>query len=116
MSLETLTERVGEVTDRRRFLRRVGVGGLAVVLGFLGITPEARALVYYKCCELCRSPGGCSRDPICIWCWDCCHNGYKWRCCEYFSASWPCNRSCTNVYCSTATDLGSRCSGTAPVP
>lgn len=107
MSVEKLAEVVGENVDRRHFLRRLGGATLGVAFAMLGLAPSAKALFTYKCCLLCEAPG-CQRQGSCSWCWTCCHNGTKYRCCERYSFGGICDGSCNNhQFCSTATAVGS---------
>ncbi len=106
MSTEDLITKLGERTDRSRFLRRAAVATAGVTAAMLGFASDAHALYYIKCCELCRQPGCGGWDPICSWCWYCCHTDHRqYKCCEYYSAG-NCNGSCVNVFCSTYQDWG----------
>jgi hypothetical protein len=103
MSVEKLAETVGEVADRRRFLARLG-GATLGLLGLAGLAPgRASALVTTHGCDLCTSPGGCSPELVCAWCWlGRCHNhggtNLKHKCCEGYRGS-RCDGACP-VSCS----------------
>jgi len=57
MSLETMTLRVGEFTNRTRFVAKLGAAGLASA-AYLGVAaPSAHALCHRHGCSLCQCPG-----------------------------------------------------------
>lgn len=99
MSIERLVENLGEQSDRRRFLRRIGTTALAVAGGMAVFPRSAKALdscaqfgfcppcsgglYHYQCCCLAEAPSSCSCSQP--WCWGCCGNcltGERWACCE----------------------------------
>lgn len=86
MSTEDPITKLGERTDRSRFLRCAAVATAGVTAAMLGFASDAHALYYIKCCELCRQPG--------------------------CGSTGNCNGSCTNVFCSTYQDWGT-CLGRA---
>lgn len=106
MSTEKLIEKIGERTDRAKFLRRLSIATASIWATMLGLAPSAyTGTVRVKCCDLCRQPGGCGYY-ICIWCWYCCHTDHRqYKCCEYYTAG-NCDGSCVNVVCSTIQDWG----------
>lgn len=98
MSVEKLAETVGEAADRRRFLAKLG-GVTLGALGLAGLAPaEARANWTQHGCNLCYTPGGCSPEVVCAWCWyGNCHNdgggSIKHKCCEGYRGS-RCDGQC----------------------
>jgi hypothetical protein len=103
VSLEELADKVGETVDRRRFLRRLGLGTLGLAVTAVGLPQKARATYQYKCCNLCQPPSGsCSNCSCGTWCWLCCGNcltGEKWRCCEcYRLPRCDCATACSWAY------------------
>ena len=107
MSSEDLIRRVGDLVDRRAFLRRLGasaVGGLMLLLGI-----ASPALGYYncQCCLLCRP---CSTAPCtpcaCVWAWTCYSGGKLWRCVECHGDTSYCGSQCLNVVCSQYVWIG----------
>ncbi len=94
---------LAEAVSRRTVLKKLVQGAGAVGLGILGIQ-EAKALVAYLCCNLCKNPGSCTYgNCTCEWCWTCSHtDGCTYSCDECYSASgaWCNNR--TQAGCSTA--------------
>lgn len=103
MSLETLTERVGEFTDRRRFITKLGAAGLASAAYIGGVkTPMAQALWVNHGCALCQTPSACG-PHYCAWCWmgSCgTHGGAhptpkQHQCCEGYRAGSNCGGDCT---------------------
>jgi hypothetical protein len=104
MSVEDLANEVGKKTDRRVFLRRLGITTLGVVAGGLGLASSAKALTDYKCCNLCQPvSGSCTNCSCGTWCWQCyyCQTGEYLNCCEcYRSPGCGCDTACsyTSVY------------------
>jgi hypothetical protein len=109
MTLEKFASGVGKQIERRHFFKKAGVGALTVTLGMIGLEGKAAAanaaLVTVRCCHLCRSPGTCSGH--CIWCWNCCQNGRRYRCCERYRSTTSCNGGCSNLACSSIEPAGS---------
>jgi len=109
MTLENFASGVGKQIERRHFFKKAGVGALTVTLGMIGLEGKAAAanlaLVSVRCCNLCRSPGTCSGH--CIWCWNCCQNGRRYRCCERYRSTTSCNGGCSNLACSSIEPAGS---------
>ena len=91
MSVEGLVEKIGEATDRRRFLRRVGAASLGA-LGFSVFAEPAKAY-NFACCALCTAPSSsCKSSSACSWCWICCTNSNAmFRCCEGYPAGAGCS-------------------------
>jgi hypothetical protein len=111
MTFEKFAHRVGKQVERRHFFKKAGAGALTVTLGMLGLSGTANAnttMVAVRCCGLCRSPSDCSGN--CIWCWNCCHNGTRYRCCEHYRSTGAACRSggCSNLLCSSINAAG-RC-------
>lgn len=104
MSLETLTEKVGEFTDRRHFMVKLGTAGLASAAYIGGVSaPRAEAQgCNMHGCGLCQCPGPCG-PHYCAWCWrgGCgLHQGAhaspkEHQCCEGYRAGSNCGGSCT---------------------
>jgi hypothetical protein len=109
MTLEKFASGVGKQIERRHFFKKAGVGALTVTLGMIGLEGKAAAanlaLVSVRCCNLCRSPGTCAGH--CIWCWNCCQNGRRYRCCERYRSTTSCNGGCSNLACSSIEPAGS---------
>lgn len=104
---ERMIERLGGLTDRRKFLRRGGaaaVGAAAVLTG--ATTHTARGSHYIgqssvHGCSLCQSAGSCSY--VCSWCWwGHCHQNvggssrHQTQCCEGYSNFPGCTGGCTS--------------------
>lgn len=108
MTLEKFARGVGKQVERRQFVKRAGGGALAMVFGMLGLQGTASGSVGIaapRCCSLCQSPRDCSGQ--CIWCWNCCQNGTRYRCCEHYrSAGSSCNGGCGNLLCSSINPAG----------
>ena len=107
MSMEGLAEKIGELADRRRFLRKVGAASLGA-LGFSVFAESAKALYQFGCCTLCNAPSDtCQGSVACSWCWNCCSNPrLLLRCCEGYAAGVACNGSCPAAQCSYWINLG----------
>ena len=110
MSVERLADRLGKLTNRRKFMARTGAGALAAAFSVLGLQQGAHAAtatVTYKCCHLCYYPGSppC-RLARCGWSWTCCYQGQLWRCLENKDGQ-PCDSSCSSAICSRAYVVGS---------
>jgi hypothetical protein len=103
MTVERLAETVGDVADRRGFLKRTGAATIAL-LGLAGLVPgKASALYTTHGCDLCQAPGSCGPELYCAWCWiGRCHyhNGtpHRQKCCEGYRQT-TCSGSCPS-YCS----------------
>jgi len=103
---ERMIERLGGLTDRRRFLRRGGaaaVGAAAVLTGTKATTASAHFIGTSSDhgCDLCRSPGSC--NYACSWCWwGHCHTNvggssrHQTQCCEGYSNYPGCTGDCTS--------------------
>lgn len=89
MSTERLYELAAEITDRRRFLGKLGAAALGGFGMFLGFSTNAFALVSYACCNLCFSPGPASCSG-CAWCWTCLQGSNFWHCCECHNPATNC--------------------------
>jgi hypothetical protein len=116
MSLEKFVDTIAEVTDRRRFLKKLGVATLGVTAGALGYSAPASAAPF--CCNLCYPSGAGSSCSgcACRWSWQCCHrvgvSGLLYECGECFSStSCPgcCQRTCDHVKCSWYRSLNTYC-------
>jgi hypothetical protein len=111
MTFEELAQGVGKQVERRRFIKRAGAGALTATLGMLGLagtaSAEATALVTVRCCGLCQTPRDCS--GACIWCWNCCSGGTRYRCCEHYRSTGAACRGgyCSNIACSSINAAGS---------
>lgn len=101
MSLETMASRMGDTTNRRGVLARLGAAGLASAAWFAGVkTQEAHAICTTHGCDFCECPSSCSRT--CQWCWwGRCHthnDGSRRRhlCCEGYGpvSSSNCSGQC----------------------
>jgi len=105
MSVEGLVGKIGEATDRRRFLRKVGAASLGA-LGFSVFAEPAEAYDF-ACCHLCNAPSdSCASQAVCSWCWNCCAGPRAlFRCCEGYSAGQSCSGGCP-AYCSYYINLG----------
>lgn len=93
MTLESMADRVGGLSNRRKFLGRLAGAGLAS-LGYLGLTArDAQALCNTHGCQYCQCPTSCSYT--CAWCWwGSCHTHsgggrYQHKCCEGFGPVSP---------------------------
>ena len=106
MSMEGLAERIGELADRRRFLRKVGAASLGA-LGFSVFAETAKANYVFGCCNLCNAPlSNCATAAACSWCWNCCSGPRTLlRCCEGYSAGHVCDGNCP-AFCSYYINLG----------
>jgi hypothetical protein len=88
MSLEELAKEVGTSTDRRHFLRRVGVATVGLTAAMFGWRVSTAKAYDYECCGLYAAPTNCT--PVCAWCWNCCNTfNRRLNCCEGY-ASGPC--------------------------
>lgn len=131
MSLDEFIDRLGEETDRRRFIGKIGVAALGVAGGVLGFPRQARAttwgtcdnllppcgsLYHYKCCCLAHAPTSCSCSNA--WCWACCGanclTGERWACCECYNNNPPCSYAYIYDYsCTKCQKPGSATTSTA---
>jgi hypothetical protein len=107
-----VVEKVGEVVDRRRFLRGTSAAAAAFVASLWGFTRQARAacapgLVPVACCCLCQqSTDGCASNcGPCKWSWPCCDGPTKYRCWECHSSGPDCGKACVNIACSEAIEV-----------
>jgi hypothetical protein len=116
MSLEKFVDAVAEVTDRRRFLRKLGVATLGITAGALGTAGTATGAPL--CCNLCfpGSAGSSCSGCACRWSWTCCYrvgvSGILYECGECFSSTTCtgcCKRSCDHVTCSWYRSLNQYC-------
>ena len=101
MSLEKFVDVVAEATDRRRFLKKLGIATLTVTAGALATTRSASAAPI--CCNLCHPNGGTSCSGCaCRWSWQCCHvvggSGILYECGECFDTT-GCSGCCTGSSC-----------------
>jgi hypothetical protein len=112
MSTERLYELAAEVTNRRRFLTKLGVAALGSFGLLLGLSTTALATYPYACCTLCQpaGPEGCAG---CRWCWTCVDGIHTYRCCECHNPTTPCDASCENVTNSWYINLGCCAPGSA---
>ncbi|MBI4521093.1 MAG: hypothetical protein HY701_09665 [Gemmatimonadetes bacterium] len=100
---ERLAEYLGRQIGRRRFLTRTTAAAVAFVATTFSLSRTAAA-VAYKCCDLCNNPTACS-GYVCVWSWDCCFQGDKWRCFEHYTADQSCTGDCPAA-CSAAEIVG----------
>lgn len=98
MSVEELAEKVGEMADRRKLLKRAS-GATLGLLGLAGFLP-GRAMAYGEAhgCSLCNPPATDCGGPWveCGWCWQgSCHGSPShWHyCCECYRSP-SCDGSC----------------------
>lgn len=108
MSLEAVASRMGEATNRRGMLKRLGAAGLVSAAYFGGVaTPAAQAVCTRSGCDFCRCPSSCSRT--CQWCWwGRCHTHsdgtrHKHLCCEGYGPV-------SSAYCNGQCSVGLNCS------
>src|SRR5919202_5407363 len=92
MSVEKLAETVGEVVERRSFLKRTGAATLGL-FGLASFAPAtAKATYPTHGCNLCNPPGNCGPRLECSWCWQGnCYGGHWYYCCEGRQAGGNCN-------------------------
>lgn len=105
MSVDTLVDKIGGVSDRHAFLQKAGGATLGAVAALMGVPRPAEAshLYTYHCCTLCKP-----NDPNCggyqyvysCWGWNCCYNGDHHHCYECYGAGTPCSGGCSGVVCS----------------
>ena len=120
MDTQKIVQDLGEHITRREFLKRLGVGSLAALLGLIGLPETASASVIWHCCLLCFTPGSQQSRPSCNgtnnqtqktkWCWNCTDGGgAAYQCCEYKNFPSTCDSSCVagKVYASYGRFIGS---------
>jgi len=108
MSTERLIQAIGKLSNRRTFLRRVGIASLASIIGVLGLPSSAQAFDV-ACCHLCWDPGQpCPSDTSCSWCGTCCDGifGNLFQCCEGYGPGGACSGGCFSAVCSWYNYLG----------
>ena len=99
-----LVERLGDVIDRRSFLRRIAVAAAGLIGLLQGSSGVAEALYACGCCWLCQPCNynrctGCA----CTWSWICVDRYNRfWRCHECHGDASYCLSDCGNVICSQA--------------
>jgi hypothetical protein len=110
MSVEKLAETVGEVVERRSFLKRTGAATLGL-LGLSSFAPAAAKASYdTHGCTLCNPPGNCGPRLECSWCWQgACYAGHWYYCCEGRQAGGNCNSPSCPAYCSWYTGPWGTC-------
>lgn len=84
--------KLGELIERRQFLKRASYVVGAFMAGVLGI-PKAGAAVTVKCCQLCHESTGFS-GCSCVWGWVCPdyeETCYYYSCEECFETCDPCD-------------------------
>lgn len=112
MSTDRIYELVAEMTNRRRFLGKLGAAALSSFGIVLGLSTNAFACCYdYACCHLCQpaGPPGCDGPGgHCTWCWTCVQGGCTYQCCECHVIAPPCTANCVAVTNSWYTNLGCR--------
>lgn len=92
---------LGEVINRRRFLRRIAVAATSLAASLLGLPQTALALFNCACCTLCQPCGTSCSGCHCVWCWNCTDgSGQVWLCCECYDISGDCLGDCNHVTCS----------------
>jgi len=102
--IKRITERLGDLSNRRGFLSRFTIAASAVATS-LFITPKkAEACPGCPCCFLCLLSSYC--DAECYWSWFCCGEPcgddmqkWQWFCKEGFNQPSSCT-GCDNVVCS----------------
>jgi hypothetical protein len=103
MSTEKLYELAAEITNRRRFLGKLGAAALGSFGMLFGLSTNALAYYDYACCHLCFQPGPATCSG-CAWCWTCLSGSNYWQCCECHEPAGNCNSStCDGVVRSWAT-------------
>lgn len=105
---DKIVEMLEEQASRRGFFGRLGTACMALVAALIGLPQPAAALRSVYCCLLCGNDctSGCPFG--CVWGWDCCHNGTKYRCAECYFPGGGCDvGSCRSYYCSRAYSVGS---------
>jgi hypothetical protein len=112
MSVEQLTERVGQLTDRHTFLRKAGVATVGALAGVMGVPASAGALYNYHCCNLCNpNDSNCANRSAVVscWGWNCCYAGVHHHCWECYGSGTPCTGGCSGTVCSYVKHPGSPC-------
>jgi hypothetical protein len=105
-----IVHRLGDLMNRRAFLRRVAAaaaGAVGLLQGWSGFG-VADTLYPCACCWLCRP---CNYFPCsgcaCTWTWHCPdQSGTIWRCHECHGTNTYCGSGCLNVICSRAERTG----------
>lgn len=103
-----IVHRLGELMNRRAFLRRVAASA-ASALGIQQLLAgPVLALYQCRCCNLIKP---CQLTPCtgcaCTWTWSCIENNVVWRCHEcYSSTAGGCNGGEQYVICSWAERTG----------
>src|SRR5687768_5052658 len=108
MSAETLVSALGQVSDRKTLLRKVGAAGFGSLLFVMGMeTEQADAQCFQHGCNLCNPCTPPCPALTCSWCWwGSCHrnpdgsNRHQTLCCEGFVAGQRCAGDTCNVACS----------------
>jgi hypothetical protein len=89
-----MIESLAEQTRRKRFLARAGAASLGLVAAAFARPATAEALVFTHGCHLCDTHSSCS-GKICYWCWwGDCYGGKNYQCCEGFSSTSGCTKTC----------------------
>lgn len=121
MDTEKLVQDLGERITRREFLKRLGVGSLAALVGLI-VSPDTASAGNWHCCDLCRT-SAVQSFPYCNgvnnqtqktkWCWVCWEGTTEYECCEYMAIGTPCaDPTCLQVFGS----YGHRYGGPVPEP
>jgi hypothetical protein len=105
-----IVHRLGDLMNRRAFLRRVAAaaaGAVGLLQGWSGFG-VADTLYPCACCWLCKP---CNYFPCsgctCSWTWHCLdQSGVVWRCQECHGTNAYCDSRCVDVICSRARRTG----------